>query len=66
MKKELNKANKQLTLGKMTVAKLMLSQMQMRLVGGGNATTRNSRECTSLYDECTSLPCMWTGLNMAG
>jgi hypothetical protein len=38
MKKELNKANKKLTLGKMTVAKLQMSKQQMWLINGGNDT----------------------------
>jgi len=38
MKKELNKANKQLTLGKMTVAKMPHSQVKN--IAGGNATTK--------------------------
>jgi hypothetical protein len=37
MKKASNTKQK-LTLGKMTVAKLMMNEMQMRLINGGNTT----------------------------
>jgi hypothetical protein len=38
MKKELKKTNKKLSLGKMTVARLQMSQQQMRFVKGGEET----------------------------
>jgi hypothetical protein len=38
MKKELKKANKKLSLGKMTVAKLRLTEHQMQFINGGEAT----------------------------
>jgi hypothetical protein len=38
MKKEQKNANTKLSLGKMTVAKLRLSQQQMQLLNGGEAT----------------------------
>jgi hypothetical protein len=38
MKKELNKGKRKLTLGKMTVAKLQMSQRQMQLINGGEDT----------------------------
>jgi hypothetical protein len=36
MKKELKKGHKKLTLGKMTVARLQMSQREMQLINGGN------------------------------
>jgi hypothetical protein len=65
MKKELKKANTNLSLGKMTVAKLRLNHQQMQLMYGGNGTTNNdltTNTQTSLYDECTSHSCWCTGL----
>jgi hypothetical protein len=66
MKKGLKNANKKLSLGKMTVAKLRLSQQQMQLMYGGNATTNNDLTTytqTSLYDGCTTVSLWCTGLN---
>lgn len=57
MKKELNKANKKLTLGKMTVAKLRLNKQEMRFLKGGEETTALGK--TSIDPEETN--CTRTG-----
>jgi hypothetical protein len=68
MKKELNKANTKLALGKMTVAKLRLSQQQMQLINGGEATkpVRPTVHNNSLVNDennpCSTIPLTQSGL----
>jgi hypothetical protein len=56
MKKELKKGNTKLSLGKMTVAKLRLSQQQMNQIAGGNTTILTSINSVVIDTEpdCTS------------
>lgn len=56
MKKEQTNKTKKLTLGKMTVAKLLMSEQQMKYIVGGDAEATKPviRPLSKLGDNCTA------------
>jgi hypothetical protein len=64
MKKELKNANKKLSLGKMTVAKLQMSQQQMQRINGGEDTAKPQKPIIGSIDtqgaQCTTDPIVRT------
>lgn len=69
MKKVLKKGNTKLSLGKMTVARLQMSQQQMRFINGGEDTAKPQKPIignsgNSLADDPNN-PCVTTSIGTA-